>query len=133
MGFMQSIPQNYKRIKIKQKLGVMRGLFNIKNMCFSAESYIADVLLIFKKHGNLSRSIDVVNSVFSNKVDAHVSRLQTNVVDNYLAIEAKRRGVFILGDVQEEIIHCDSAICSSASENTEPFRLSLANEGDVTY
>ncbi len=133
MGFMQSIPQNYKRIKIKQKLGVMRGLFNIKNMCFSAESYIADVLLIFKKHGNLSRSIDVVNSVFSNKVDAHVSRLQTNVVDNYLAIEAKRRGVFILGDVQEEIFHCDSAICSSASENTEPFRLSLANEGDVTY
>ncbi len=132
-GFLHSTPQNYKRIKIKQKPGVLRGLFNIKNMCFSADSYIADILLIFNKHNNLSRSIDVVSSVFSNKIDAHVSRLQTNVVDNYLAIEAKRKGVFILGDMMEEIFHCDSAICSSASENTEPFRLSLANEGEVTY
>lgn len=133
MGFLHSTPQNYKRIKIKQKPGVLRGLFNIKNMCFSADSYIADILLIFNKHNNLIPSIDVVSSVFSNKIDAHVSRLQTNVVDNYLAIEAKRKGVFILGDMQEEIFHCDSAICSSASENTEPFRLSLANEGEVTY
>lgn len=133
LGFMQNIPKNYKRIKIKQKLGVIRGLFNFKSMCFSAESYIADVLLIFKKHMNLSISIDIVNSVFSNKIDAHISRLQTNVVDNYFAIEAKRRGVFILGDLMEEIFYCDEAICPSASDNTKPFRLSLKNEGGVTY
>lgn len=132
-GFLKSTPKDYKRIKIKQKSGFLKGLFNIKNMCFTADSYIADVLLIFKKHYNLSLSIDVVNSVFSNKIDAHVSRLQTNVVDNYLAIEAKKRGIFILGDVMEEIFYCDSAICSSESENTEPFRLSLANESEVTY
>ncbi|MEL0237916.1 MAG: hypothetical protein VW946_00440 [Gammaproteobacteria bacterium] len=133
LGFLKNTPDNYRRIKIKRKPGFLKGLFNIKNISFTAESYIADVLLIFKKHYNLSRSIDVVNSVFSNKIDAHVSRLQTNVADNYLAIEAKRREVFILGDVMEEIFQCDAAICSSASENTEPFRLSIAKEGDVTY
>ena len=133
LGYLDSTPEDYKRIKVKQKSGFLRGLFDIKNMCFNAESYIADVLLIFKKHYNLSLSIDVVNSIFSNKIDAHVSRLQTNVVDNYLAIEAKRRGIFILGDLMEEIFYCDSAVCSSASENTEPFRLSLADEGDVTF
>ena len=67
----------------------MRGLFDLKNICFNADSYIADVLIIFEKHYNLNLSIDVVNSIFSNKIDAHVSRLQTNVVDNLLAIEAK--------------------------------------------
>ena len=132
-GFLETTPKDYKRIKIKQKPGFLRGLFDVKNICFNADSYIADVLLIFKKHYNLSLSIDVVNSIFSNKIDAHVSRLQTNVVDNYLAIEAKRRGIFILGDLMEEIFYCDSAICSSESENTEPFRLSLADDSDVTY
>ena len=33
----------------------------------------------------------------------------------------------------EEIFYCDSAICSSESENTKPFRLSLADESDVSY
>jgi hypothetical protein len=132
-GFFHSIPQNFKRIKIKQKPGVLRGLFNIKNLCFSSDSYIADILIVFNKHKNLNRSIDVVRSIFSNKIDAHISRLQTNVIDNYLAIEAKRRGVFILGDLMEEIFHCDSVICSSASDNTEPFRLSLTNESKIIY
>lgn len=133
MGVLHSTPQNYERIKIKQKAGVLRGIFNWKNMCLSADSYIADILLIFNKHNNLNRSIDVVSSVFSNKIDAHISRLQTNVIDNYLAIEAKRRGIFVLGDVMEELFYCDSAICSSASEYTEPLRLSLADEGKITY
>ena len=132
-GFLKSTPLNYKRLKIKQKTGFLRGLFNIKNMCLSAESYIADILIIFNKHNNLSRSIDIVNSIFTNKIDAHVSRLQTNVVDLYLAIEAKRRGVFVLGDLMEEIFYCDSAICPSASDNTEAFKLSLPSDGEIIY
>ena len=132
-GFLEKTPKEYELIRIKQRPGFLRGLFDLKNICFNADSYIADVLIIFEKHYNLNLSIDVVNSIFSNKIDAHVSRLQTNVVDNLLAIEAKRRGIFILGDLMEEIFYCDSAICSSESENTEPFRLSLADESDVSY
>ena len=132
-GFLETTPKEYERIRIKQIPGFLRGLFDLKNICFNADSYIADVLIIFEKHYNLNLSIDVVNSIFSNKIDAHVSRLQTNVVDNLLAIEAKRRGIFILGDLMEEIFYCDSAICSSESENTKPFRLSLADESDVSY
>jgi len=133
LGYWHSIPHNYKRIKIKEKKGVLRGIFNSKNMCLSADSYIADILLIFYDHANLSRSIDVVDSIFSNKIDAHVSRLQTNVVDNYMAIEARRRGVFILGDIMEEIFYCDSAIFPSKSANTEPSRLALASDSKFTY
>ena len=103
MGSWHNKPLSYKRIKIKSKIGILRGLFNVKNLCFNADSYIADILLIFYDHSNLNRSIDVVRSIFSNKIDAHVSRLQTNVVDNYLALEARERGVFILGDIMEEI------------------------------
>jgi len=133
MGFLHITPNNYKRIKIKRTTGALHGIFNIKNLCWSSDSYIADILLIFKNHANLSMSIDVVNSIFSNKIDAHVSRLQTNVVDNYLAIEARRRGVFILGDIMEEIFYCDSAVCSSKTENTESLKLALANGGKVAY
>ena len=43
-------------------------------------------------------SIDVVNSIFANKIDAHISRLQTNVVDNYLAIEAKK-GIYLFLEI----------------------------------
>ena len=132
-GFLETTPKEYERIRIKQRPGFLRGLFDLKNICFNADSYIADVLIIFEKHYNLNLSIDVVNSIFFNKIDAHVSRLQTNVVDNLLAIEAKRRGIFILGDLMEEIFYCNSAICSSESENTKPFRLSLADESDVSY
>ena len=133
MGVLDRTPQDYKRIKITQKPGILRGFFIAKNMCFSADSYISDILLIFNMHNNLNRSIDVVTSVFSNKIDAHISRLQTNVIDNYLAIVARKRGVFVLGDIMEELFYCDSAICSSASEDTELLRLSLANEGKITY
>jgi len=133
MGYWHSIPNDYKRIKIKKKIGFMRGIFNSKNMFRSADSYIADILLIFYDHANLNRSIDVVNSIFINKIDAHISRLQTNVVDNYLAIEAKKRGVFILGDIMEEIFYCDAAIFSTKSENTESSKLALAGNSNVAY
>lgn len=133
MGYWQSVPNDYKRINITRKKGFLRGIFNIKNMCFTADSYITDILLIFYDHANLSRSIDVVNSIFVNKIDAHVSRLQTNVVDNYMAIEAKKRGVFILGDIMEEIFYCDAAIYPSKSENTEPSNLALAKKSNIIY
>ncbi len=133
MGYLKISPNKYKRIKIKRISGALHGIFNIKNMCFSSSSYIADILIIYKNHAKLSMSIDVVNSIFSNKIDAHVSRLQTNVVDNYLAIEARRRGVFILGDIMEEIFYCDSAVCSSKSGNTQSLKLALANGGKVAY
>jgi hypothetical protein len=133
MGLLQVTPNNYKRIEIKRTTGALHGIFNIKNICWTSSSYIADILLIYKKHANLSTGIDVVNSIFSNKIDAHVSRLQTSVVDNYLVNEARRRGVFILGDVFEEVYYCDSAICSSKSEHTESLTLALANGGKVAY
>jgi len=133
LGDWNGIAHGYKRIKIKKNTGIMWGIFNKKNICFSVDSYVADIVLIFYDHANLSRSIDVVNSIFLNKIDAHISRLQTNVVDNYLAIEAKKRGVFILGDIMEEIFYCDSAIFSSKSKNTEASRLALANDSKVVY
>lgn len=133
MGLLQVTPNNFKRIEIKRTTGVLHGMFNIKNICWTSSSYIADILLIYKKHVNLSTGIDVVNSIFSKKIDAHVSRLQTSVVDNLLVNEARRRGVFILGDVFEEVYYCDSAICSSKSEHTESLTLALANGGEVAY
>ena len=133
MGYWKNIPDDYKRIKIKRKIGLLRGIFNIKYMCFTADSYITDILLIFYDHANLSMSIDIVNSIFTNKVDAHISRLQTNVVDNYLAIEARKRNIFILGDFMEEIFYCDAAIFSSKSQNTEPSKLALSKKSNYIY
>ena len=130
---MQKIPDNYKSININRKIGILKGLFNKNNLCFSSGSYIADILIIFKYHFNLSISIDVVNSLFSKKIDVLINRQQTNVLDNYLAIQAKRRGVFILGDVFEEIFYCDSAVCSSESQHTESLKLALANGAKVAY
>ena len=132
-GPLQKIPDNYKSIKINRKIGILKGLFNKNNLCFSSGSYIADILIIFKYHFNLSISIDVVNSLFSKKIDVLINRQQTNVLDNYLAIQAKRRGVFILGDVFEEIFYCDSAVCSSESQHTESLKLALANGAKVAY
>jgi len=133
LGALDITPDNYKRIEFQRTMGVLRGIFNIKNLMWSSGSYIADILLIFKNHADLSMSNDVANSVFSNQVDAHISRCQTNAVDTYLAIEAQRKGVFILGDMEEEIFYCDSAICPSRSENTKSLGLALAKGGKVTY
>ena len=132
-GFLKTSPENYKPIKIKRKTGVLRGIFNIKNLCLSPDSYIADILLIFFNHANLSTSIDVVDSIFSNKIDVLINRQQTNVVDNYLAIKAKARSVFILGDIFEEIFYCDYAVCSSKSKHTESLKLALADDTKVAY
>lgn len=132
-GFMKHVPENYKVRKIKRRPGIIKGLFNIKNICWNVDSYIADIIIIFKNHFNLNISIDVVDSVFSNKIDILINRQQTNVVDNYLAIKAKEKDIFILGDLFEEIFYCDSAICSSESQHTESFGLALNKNGKVTY
>ena len=133
MGVLEVTPINYKRIKFKKTKSVLRGIFNVKNLMWTFESYIADVLLIFKNHSDLKMSIDVVNSVFNNKIDAHISRLQTNPVDTYLAVEARKRGIFVLGDVEEEIFYCDSAVILSRSEHTESLSLAVAKGGKISY
>jgi hypothetical protein len=133
MGYLDITPDNYKRIEIKRTIGALRGVFNIKNMCWTSSSYIADILLIYKNHANLSTSIDVVNSIFHNRIDAHISRLQTTVVDNHLASKARTNSVFILGDIFEEIYYCDAAVCSSKSRNTESVNLALVPGGSVAY
>ena len=132
-GFLHTVPNNFKSFKIKRKLGLLRGVLSIKNLCLNSKSYIADVVLIFKHHANLSMSLDVVSSMFSHKIDVLINRQQTNVLENHLANEAKRRGVFILGDIFEEIFYCDSAVCSSKSQNTESVKLALGNGAKVTY
>ena len=132
-GPLKYVHKNYNTIKVKRSLGLLRGLFHIKNLCRTAESYIADILLIFSGHANLNISIDVVNSIYKNKIDILINRQQTNVIDNFLAIKAKKENTFIIGDVFEEIFYCDSAICSSKSQHTESLNLALGNRGVVTY
>lgn len=133
IGFLQEPPLGYKQVKVKRKLGIIQGIFRIKSLCFSAESYIADILMIFKNHSNLNLSIDAVNSVYANKIDVHISRLQTNVVDLYLANEARRRGIFVLGDIMEEIFYCNSVICATKSDVTPSLNLSLSQRGKIVY
>jgi hypothetical protein len=132
-GFLNTTPKNYKRIKVKRTMGFLRGIFNIKKLCWNSDSYIADILLIFFNHSNLSMSIDVVNSIFTNNIDVLINRQQTNVLDNYLTIKAKRRGIFILGDIFEEVFYCDSAVVSSKSQHTEALKLALAEDAKVAY
>ena len=132
-GFLAVTPEGYKRIKIKRTMGVLHGLLRLRYLCWNSESYIADILIIFKNQSNLSISIDLVNSLLNNKIDAHISRLQTSVLDNYLAIEARRKKIFILADIMEEIFYCDDAICPSESEFTEAVKLALNDDSKITF
>ena len=133
VGFLDHAPSGYKRIKIKRKMGLLSGFFKLQYLCFDAQSYIADTLLIFKNHANLNMSIDAVNALLENNIDVHITRLQTNVLDNYLAIKARQKGVFILGDIQEEIFYCDAAVCPSQSEFNESVKLALADHRKITF
>lgn len=131
-GKMLNNPEGYKRIKIKNSVALIKGSMNYKSLFGNSRSYIADIILVFSKHFNLNRSINAVDSIFLNKIDAHISRLQTNVLDNYLAIESKRNGVYVLGDVMEEIFYCDSAVCSSKADLTESLKLSMKDKEKIT-
>ena len=133
VGFLNHAPCDYDRIRIKRRMGLLSGFFKLEYLCFDAKSYIADTLLIFKNHSNLNMSIDVVNELFKNNIDAHITRLQTNVLDNYLALKAKQKGIFILGDIQEEIFYCDEAVCPSESEFTESVKLAIADSNKITF
>jgi len=133
VGFLEHTPSEYKRIKIKRKMGFLSGFLKLQYLCFDAQSYIADTLLIFKNHANLNISIDAVDAMLENNIDAHISRLQTNVLDNYLAIKARQKGIFILGDMQEEIFYCDAAVCPSESEFTESIKLALDDDRKITF
>lgn len=130
-GFFKTPPRGYIRETINNKRQSLRGLFNIKILLFNYESYIADILLIFKYHFNLNRSINVVDSLYTNKVDILINRQQTNVIDNYLAIKAQTLGIFILGDLFEEIFFCDALVCSSESQKTESVKLALPANADI--
>ena len=132
-GYFKSQLNGYNEEKIIRTKGILSGLFNSKLLFSNWESYIADILLIFKFHFNLSTSIDVVNSLFTNKIDLLINRQQTNVVDNYLAIKAREKKVFILGDLFEEIFFCDTLVCSSESQNTETVKLALTNSSKIYY
>ncbi len=133
LGPLKKTPKGFQSKRVKRTAGFIHGTLNFKNLFLSSGSYISDILLIFFNHTNLSTSIDVVNTIFTNKIDLLINRLQTNVLDNYLTIKAKKRDIFILGDVMEEIFYCDSAICSSKSQHTESLKLALADEDKVTY
>lgn len=133
VGFLRKIPSGYKQIKIKRSFGIIQGLFKLKYMFLTPDSYIADVLLIFKNHHNLNISLDAVNTIYENKIDAHISRLQTNVLDNFLAIAAREKRVFVFADVMEEIFYCDGGVCSSKSNFSESIKLAFKNDSQIAF
>ena len=124
-GDFKNPPEKYQSVGINRNRSFLKGVFNFKSLYFNTDSYLTDILMIFKHHFNLGISVDVVEALYSNEIDVLINRQQTNVIDNYLAIEARNRGVFILGDIFEEIFFCDSAICSSESQNNDSVKLAL--------
>ena len=132
-GDFKNPPEKYQSVEINRNRSFLKGVFNLKSLCFNTDSYLTDILVIFKYHFNLGISIDVVEALYSNEVDVLINRQQTNVIDNYLAIEARNRGIFILGDIFEEIFFCDSAICSSESQNNDSVKLALNNSAKISY
>jgi len=132
-GFLNKTPEGFKRMRIDRKIGILRGLFTLKYLCWNSQSYIADILIIFKNHSNLSISIDIVNTIYKHKIDGHITRLQTNVLDNYLAREARRKKIFVLGDIMEEIFICDSVVCQSESEFTDLVKLALPDQAKIAF
>lgn len=133
VGFLASIPKGYQRLNIKRSYSFIHGLFSLEYLWFNTESYIADILIIFKNHSNLSISIDIVNSLYSHKIDALINKQQTTVLENFMAREARRRKIFIYADIMEEIFDCDFAICPSESEFTKSVKLALKDESKITF
>lgn len=132
-GDFKNPPEKYQSVDINRNRSFLKGVFNLKSLYFNTDSYLTDILIIFKHHFNLGISVDVVEALYSNEVDVLINRQQTNVIDNYLAIEARNRGIFILGDIFEEIFFCDSAICSSESQNNDSVKLALTNSAKISY
>lgn len=132
-GAFKGLPESYKIVKIKKRFAVIKGIFAINALFLNTKSYIHDILIIFKYHFNLSISLDIVDEIFKNKVDILINRLQTNVVDNYLAIKARSEKAFILGDIFEEIFFCDSLVLSSRSKYTAEVKHIFNDQARIAY
>jgi len=129
LGNMNEAPKGFERRNIKRSFHLLRGIFNAHN---GPENYIADILLVYRDHANLGLSLDVSEALFTNNIDVYINRHQTIALENLLVDKAKKEGVYILGDVFEEIFYCDSAICPSKSEETEVLKLALADNAKIT-
>ena len=133
LGSSEFLPSDFKAIKVKRNRRFLRGIFKIKNFGSTLASYICDILLIHKSHSKLNMSLDVADSIYCNKVDAIISRQQTLVLDNYLALEAKRKGIFILADIFEEVYYCNEAIVPSKIDFKDTLNLALEKNGKITF
>jgi len=133
LGSSNFLPNNFKSVRVKRTRRYLRGIFNIKNIGSTLASYVGDILLINKNHSELNKSLDVVDSIYSNKIDIILSNKQTMVLDNYLALEAKRKGIFILADIFEEVYCCNAAIVSSKIDYRETINLALDSNGTVFF
>lgn len=132
-GHIEDPPEKYLRIRVNKRFGIIKGMFSTMGSLFTSESYIFDLLIIFRYHFNLNISIDIVDKLFMHEVDVLINRQQTNVVDNYLTIKAKEKGIFVLGDLFEEIFFCDSLLLSSESQLSESVRLAMTENTRVTF
>ena len=50
-----------------------------------------------------------------------------------MAREARKKKIFIYGDIMEEIFDCDFAVCSSESEFTNSVKLALKDESKIIF
>lgn len=132
-GHLPVTPSGFERIDFSRSVRTLRGFFDGQTLLYSWESYITDILLIFKGHKDLLMSFDAVEALYSRKIDVHITRLQTNPVDLHIAIEARKRGCLLIGDMEEEIFDCDLALCPSELENTESLRMAVGRDNRVSY
>ena len=132
-GVFSDAPRTFRTFQIRRRRGVLRGLWRLHNLCFTASSYVVDTILIYKDHANLNLGIDVVNALFTRDIDAHISRLQTTIVDNYCARKAREKGIFILGHIFEEIYICDAALISTESVCTDSVKMLLRKNAPIAF
>lgn len=131
-GKFNKIPKEYQIKKVKSKTNkIIKGFFNFKNIGFNLESYITDILLIYKDHADLTVSIDIVNEILSHKVDAVISRNQTLPLEVYLVKKAKEKNIFILADLMEEVYYCDAIACPTKFDLHETAKLALVKNGKI--
>lgn len=133
LGDSNFLPETYKRIKVKKKTYHIKGLFNLKNMFFTAGSYISDILIINKNHVDLNLSFAIVDTILKSKIDAIISNKQTLVLDNYLALEGRKKRIFILADIMEEVYFCNEALISTKIDLKQTVNLALDKRGSIHF
>ena len=131
MGEIKKTPSGYEKLATGRSKSILKGLLRRKGGFYTAQSYFTDIMLIYSKHADLLHSVNVCNSVFSNRIDAYVCKQQTNALETYLSVEAKDRGVFVLADIMEEVFYCDAAICASENDRNASLELAVADGGGV--